>query len=1718
MEGDREGGRELTSFRSDSPSGTPADTPSSSAGGGPAENNSNRNDGAQYIPDALDLVYRASQVERNIEIALASVYTTSLAIDHARFAGEGASFAVYRRRIQTAKEPRFSVPIDSGDHWTAASNDNRRAPDVVAYKIPRIKFTTEGRPTEATRHAMRATIMELYLTSNQVLMKHKNIVDFLGLAWASNPFDTFHKSPVLIVEYSELGSLAQLQRQRYIPISTRRKLCLDVCEGLKALHNCNVLHGDVKAENVLVFYEIDNKLVAKLSDFGYSHVLDEAQKDFSIGGTRPWQAPETRGRVLRANAKATDVYSLSLLCWCTLSHGLNVFKLLDSSNSTAQDFYSQAETLKLSGSLAEHLNIAAWYPGVLKSMASKREKLEPAALLNVLVSMKREMNALNQAAEGDISAGLDKLEELAIVVYGAVPTALPSFMPLFEKYFVPPAMVEAIALGLSLDPAQRDLEKIAVGFGGDTTVRYFVTIDSAPWGHMFQWTDWPTMEPWLQHYLAEVIRRRREHDFARDLINPPEALLLAVLYTNGYGIERDSLKAITWMRRAMRSGLHTATAYSYRHLTGLGYTIRHDNTEAALSALDSMAVRGSRTALDDIRTISRPRWVETRQLIRDKAAGLGANFFFQSQMLGNNILGSWVNTLRDIATTLPLLETYDDLAGMRINKRGDHVLHLAASCGQISGIEVLLNHFSIGVNQLNDLGETPLLYACRSGQLSTALWLLEHGGDATIAARNGESTLHWLVSFDEEEVLKLLPKLMEAGADVKAKTEVLIKHCTELQSGFMLDHFVPGYPVAWATLCDRPDVIGLLLSHMEDNPYLCSADWPRVNSAIQIAAARTRSECLRLMLEAIQASNQLHNHHPFQSFLITDLIRRTVFLSNLFDLTILHGVNWKKELYATLKLLIPMSNRAANLNGYDYRGSSLLYWAVSIGRDEVVEYLLSEAWEDMRNGTYFNEDTITTSDVGAFRPADINKRYTVEQRTPLLEAVRWNRVPMVQRLIEYGAEVGMAGNNPFSGQVGTWTAFHVLAHAGHDDTNLLPLLRDHGAAVDGIEEFWGTTESPLLLALQNDCFGLAREFVAMGAEVNYPTRECGLFQVTWPMSILGHVIGTCNSIVWLTGTTMSLPVVLNNARNSIARIRFLLTHDSLASRTHHIVSRERQWTALHLAAAAHLDVKFRNTIHTQGEALRWTDIDWEANNEVLSELLLRLGEHVDDVDVEGNTAMHLAVLSGNVGAVKLLLAKGSRVDIENGEGEDVVMLGLRLWAEVLSLQREGSVLGEEDAARKQCADLLSRTLAALFFTISSLVLVVKWARITVPEVAQILPTPPQQANSTAQSFFPPLKQQCTPDTDFCTGFPSYQKPSIHVVLKTGASERDKTTTILSTLLSCTPNITISSDVQDEINGTAVIDILATLPLTYALNNPEWSTYETQKEAFKTGLPVPKTPNGWKLDRFKFLPMVEQAFADHPDADWVLFTEADVYFFWDNLYRMLAPLDSTENFYIGSAAPGSNHTFFAYGGAGFILSKGLMHTLLAGRTEKLSMKYEDWIKRDCCGDALLAYVIREETGVLIQNAYPSMSGEFLSALGAGRGNWKVPLVSLHRVGTELMRRLWAWERCRALDEAPISMSTILDFTLFPLLRKSGATVTGWDNFSNNLVSSWSSAHFTAQDCARWCAKDTGCLQWKWFAGQCRTLDQVKQGHSVEGDFISGWDLVKLEELGFRVGGL
>jgi hypothetical protein len=291
-----------------------------------------------------------------------------------------------------------------------------------------------------------------------------------------------------------------------------------------------------------------------------------------------------------------------------------------------------------------------------------------------------------------------------------------------------------------------------------------------------------------------------------------------------------------------------------------------------------------------------------------------------------------------------------------------------------------------------------------------------------------------------------------------------------------------------------------------------------------------------------------------------------------------------------------------------------------------------------------------------------------------------------------------------------------------------------------------------------------------------------------------------------------------------------------------------------------------------------------------------------------------------------------------------------------------------------------------------------------------------------KSFFPPLeaKSANSIELDYCQNFPAHLLDEIQVVLKVSSSDSFATKAHLSTVTSCISNLLIVSDREDRLGDRRVIDILAELPKSYEVNNLDFQAYVDQKKAHIEGETVKESQRSFKLDRFKYLPMVDKAYTTKPKAKWFVFLESDVYFFWDTLFRLLSQLDSSSQHYLGEPHKGSDGRYFAYGGAGFVISQGLMKKLIPAKTasaldipreSRLSHRYEDWVKEEQRGDAVLSYAIQNATGVKLAALHPTFSSYQLKDIKTTRDRWCYPLLSLHQLKPEQMENLWKWERTR-----------------------------------------------------------------------------------------------------------
>lgn len=129
------------------------------------------------------------------------------------------------------------------------------------------------------------------------------------------------------MERATYGSLHDflLQESNSLDALGKIDLCVDVTAGLAALHQAGIIHGDVKADNVLIFdspvHSGHKKYVAKLSDFGSIILLDDARmpgRYVRYYGTSLTNAPETlaqsgKNAIPPDMLIRCDIYSLGLL-------------------------------------------------------------------------------------------------------------------------------------------------------------------------------------------------------------------------------------------------------------------------------------------------------------------------------------------------------------------------------------------------------------------------------------------------------------------------------------------------------------------------------------------------------------------------------------------------------------------------------------------------------------------------------------------------------------------------------------------------------------------------------------------------------------------------------------------------------------------------------------------------------------------------------------------------------------------------------------------------------------------------------------------------------------------------------------------------------------------------------------------------------------------------------------------------------------------------------------------------------------------------------------------------------------------------------------------------------------------------------------------------------------------------------------------------------------
>ncbi|KAH9650149.1 protein kinase domain-containing protein [Citrus sinensis] len=158
-----------------------------------------------------------------------------------------------------------------------------RGTDIAIKRIKKSCFL--GRSSEQER-LIKDFWREAHIISN---LHHPNVVAFYGVV-PNGPGGTM----ATVTEYMVNGSLRLVltKKDRILDRHKKLMLMMDAAFGMEYLRMKNIVHFDLKCDNLLVNLRDPQQPICKVGDFGLSRIKCNTLVSGGVCGTLPWMAPE----------------------------------------------------------------------------------------------------------------------------------------------------------------------------------------------------------------------------------------------------------------------------------------------------------------------------------------------------------------------------------------------------------------------------------------------------------------------------------------------------------------------------------------------------------------------------------------------------------------------------------------------------------------------------------------------------------------------------------------------------------------------------------------------------------------------------------------------------------------------------------------------------------------------------------------------------------------------------------------------------------------------------------------------------------------------------------------------------------------------------------------------------------------------------------------------------------------------------------------------------------------------------------------------------------------------------------------------------------------------------------------------------------------------------------------------------------------------------------
>ncbi|KAE9370209.1 ankyrin [Stipitochalara longipes BDJ] len=559
----------------------------------------------------------------------------------------------------------------------------------------------------------KALVRDIICLSHTPILAHENFVKIIAIGWEDAEDIVYNRVwPVLILEFAEYGTLDDFFELDDTNKSweTKLSLCGDIAAGLCWLHECQILHSDIKFQNVLIFEKLHSQTSppyrAKISDFGFAIDMDslDGQENVLLEGFTPPCAPESGSPIPLSLLTKVDVYSYGVLASRIFVNGDNIFdkeplnKYQDLSNLSATVY----EICEQSG-IYNELQLQLVRRIVDSTTSAKAEfRVEMKQILNIVLSTSAD-------EDRSVAPGSIHHEE----------KDGPSIVPNLEEVW---------ALGLT--------QKVQRTIVSDLIFA-------------------------IENYDMEASGKQE----GEQNMVAKSAYQLYLAYLVGFGCEQSTESAIQYLNASARLGYEEAQSQIYATYSALSMDITSFQQDEIKQWLAQAAFEGDKACLQELWTFDTDAHEAVRtSVVRQRAMCERSGFIFDDEFLENH-------DVQDVERLLSDLQNSDEPIDEDLGA-GMTWLHYAVFTGSVKLAARLLDDLNFPINTRNSMGQTPLWIACLGGNAEMSTCLINRGADAGIESDAGSSTLHHLPAFDDQDAERMAFMLQNHGSKVNGQNAI----------------------------------------------------------------------------------------------------------------------------------------------------------------------------------------------------------------------------------------------------------------------------------------------------------------------------------------------------------------------------------------------------------------------------------------------------------------------------------------------------------------------------------------------------------------------------------------------------------------------------------------------------------------------------------------------------------------------------------------------------------------------------------------------------------------------------------------------------------------------------------------------------------------------------------------------------------------------------------